>query len=132
MTDVTDTEHVALQSPVEANRRHMQRPPSSSSVSSDLMNKSLVSHFPPLCCVFDPHLTSCLSRQASASVFVDIQDALKLTKTGKLTGGNFIASESSVPVSTASTPCASRPPSTLPSHSYTLHQVLNATLTKHF
>ena len=53
-------------------------------------------------------------------------------KLGELTGGNFIASESSVPVSTASTPCASRPPSTLPSHSYTLHQVLNATLTKHF
>jgi predicted RNase H-like nuclease len=46
MTDATDTESVALQSPVEANRRYMQRPPTSSSVSSDLMNKSLVSHFP--------------------------------------------------------------------------------------
>ena len=52
MTDATDTERVALQSPVEANRRHLQRPPSSSSVSSDLMNKSLVYPFLSCCLCF--------------------------------------------------------------------------------
>ena len=45
MTEMTsDIEAVTLQSPVDANRRHMHRPLTSSSVSSDVMNKSLVHH----------------------------------------------------------------------------------------
>jgi hypothetical protein len=80
----------------------------------------------PILCFSDVffNLIGFVHLQASASVFVDAQDVIKFTKTGKLAGGNFIAAESSPPTSTASTPYPSRPPSTLPSHSYTLHQVL--------
>jgi hypothetical protein len=54
---------------------------------------------------------------------VDPQDSIQFSKTGKLEGGNFISTESSRPSSEASTPFPSRPASSLPSHSYTLHQV---------
>ena len=43
MTDMTsNAEQLTLQSPVEANRRHMQRVTTSDSMSSECMNKSLV------------------------------------------------------------------------------------------
>jgi hypothetical protein len=43
MTDVSSNMELAtLQSPVEMNRRHVQRPQTSDSMSSDVMNKSLV------------------------------------------------------------------------------------------
>ena len=63
---------------------------------------------------------------------MDPQEALQFTKTGKLSGGNFIASDSSPSTSTANTPYPSRPPSSLPSHSYTLHQVFLATAMNSF
>jgi hypothetical protein len=74
------------------------------------------------------HFTACVILQASASVFVDPQDTIHFTKTGNLTGGNFIAADASPTTSSANTPYPSRPPSTLPSHSYTLHQVMLGTL----
>jgi hypothetical protein len=122
MTDTSaDGDSVTLQSPVEVNRRQIQRVSTSNSMLSGFMNKSLVrivsdwniQHFLSNLCIL----------QASASVFVDPHDGIQFTKTGKLSGGNFVSTETSQPSSSASTPYPSRPASSLPSHSYTLHQV---------
>ena len=58
MTEMTsDIEAVTLQSPVEANRRHVHRPVTSSSVLSDAMNKSLVHYvFAFRSCLLNPRV----------------------------------------------------------------------------